>query len=199
MKRTVGIVGLGSVAFFGLAVSAVSDAGAEAPQMQELYTATRGGSPSPKYNLPPPPALPAGCTAPTKEQCADSTYYTSDACAKDPAKSKQMQDYCTWVLQKAWADTQQSQHQTLFPTSPPSSVSPILTPGRLDQFGKSVPAVKMNRPTEKRRIAGGSRQGAPRPAAPAATLNSPPPTIRTGAAIPAAPPTAATRPPPEPK
>ena len=177
MNRTARFVGIGSLAVLSLAIG---DAGAQGVQVQpEVYKATRGGSPPPKYNLPPQPALPAGCAAPTKDQCGDSNWYKADACASDAAKAKAMQDYCVWVLQKAWVDTQSTQHQTLFPTSPPSTPNPVLTPGRLDQYGKSVNAVKMTRPGDKRRYPTGGR-GTTTPANGPATLSWTPTTMRAG-------------------
>src|SRR5437016_5039803 len=108
MNRTAKIVGLGSVAFLAFAMS---DAGAQGLQVEpRVFTATHGGTPPPNYVLPAQPPIPAGCTLPTKDQCGDSNWYKSDACAKDPAKSKAMQDLCVWVLQKAWVDTQATQH-----------------------------------------------------------------------------------------
>lgn len=167
--RIAGIVSLSALVF------AMRDADAQAPL---LYS--DGAQASPAYNLPAAPALPAGCAAPTREQCADSTWYASDACAKDPAKAQAMKDYCTWVFQKAWSDTQADAHPTLFPGSAPNSANPVMAPGTRVDHGKSVPAVKMNRPTDKRRYGGTVPKGARNPAAPLKTLDWTPSRVTQG-------------------
>jgi hypothetical protein len=131
-------VRMGGAIALGAVVFVLRDASAADPA-PSLFTDAARTAPAP-YALPPAPALPAGCAVPSKDQCADGSWYKTDTCAKDPAKSAAIQNFCAWTFQKAWVDTQADAHPTLFPTSPPSSPNPILTPGIRTEHGKSVPA-----------------------------------------------------------
>jgi hypothetical protein len=155
MKRIVraaSVVGLGGLA----AALVVGSAGADGPSPtppHRLFSAS-GVAPSKAFTLPPAPPLPAGCAAPTKEQCTDSKWFKGDACASDPAKAKPMQTYCTWVLQKAWTEVASAERPALFPVSAPKEPQPILKPGRRVEAGKSVTPVVTGLPAGKTKYGG---------------------------------------------
>ncbi len=166
MKRIVGVasvVGLGGLATALVVGSAEADGPTLTPP-HRVFSASTAMPASASFTLPPAPALPAGCSPPTKEQCADSTWYSGNACASDPNKSKAMQNYCTWVLQKAWTELPSAQQPALFPVSAPKEPQPLLKPGRRIEAGKRVTPVVTGLPAAKNRYGGtpSSRTRAPK-------------------------------------
>lgn len=150
--RICAVAGLG-LAIFSLTVR---DAGAGPTAPPPVFAGGRNAAPAP-YNLPPAPALPAGCATPTKDQCADSKWYEGDACAKDAAKGGAVRAYCTWVVQKGWADTQQTVRPVIVPVAAPNAPDAVLPPGTRVDNGKSVAPQKSNLPSHKRRFGSGHR------------------------------------------
>ena len=142
-----------------LALAAPSDADADAVTPPDLLTSR--ASTTPPLTLPPEPPLPAGCTKPTAENCADSTWLAGDACAKDPAKAAAIRTLCNWTLLKAWNDANANINPTMFPKSAPNSVSPppLLTPAQRVEHGKLLTAQPSSRPGEKRRFPGAAPHG----------------------------------------
>ena len=93
------------------------------------------------FKLPDEPAVPAGCVKPTKAQCVDGAFWSSNACASAPAadpKGKAMRAYCTWQLQKAWTTAAGGVQPTSFPTTNPVSPTTALGSGRRVDYGKQA-------------------------------------------------------------
>ncbi len=157
---------------------------AEAQQVQAAakpeWFASEVGRPAPMaYSLPAEPAMPSGCgSKPTKSECSDPSYWSTNTCAKAPLadpKRKGIEAYCTWVFQKEWTLIAKPQRATMLPTTKPTVPYPSLAPGRRNEASKRVEARPSSppagRPSTSRRyvrVGTGStitQQGAARPAA----------------------------------
>lgn len=110
----------------------------------DWYTPDRRGamaSTVAPFKLPDEPAVPTGCVKPTKAQCVDGAFWSSNACASAPAadpKGKAMRAYCTWQLQKAWTTAAGGVQPTSFPTTNPVSPTTALGSGRRVDYGKQA-------------------------------------------------------------
>lgn len=142
-----------------LALVASDDADAEVALPPDLFSVHH--STTPPLTLPPEPPLPAGCVKPTAENCADSAWLASDACAKDPGKTTTIRTLCNWTILKAWNDANSAIDPTLFPRSAPNTIfpPPLLTPAQRVEHGKRLTAQPSSRPGEKRRFPGMAPHG----------------------------------------
>ena len=94
------------------------------------------------FKLPAEPAIPSGCTTPTKAQCVDEAYWRTNACGSAPAndpRSKGMKAHCTWQMQKSWVASSVSARPTVFPTTNPTTPFPAMGSGRRVDHGKVLP------------------------------------------------------------
>ena len=136
----------------------------------EWYASSENRTAILPFQLPAEPAIPAGCTKPTKAQCVDGGprpegYWSTNACAAAPAndpRSKAMKAHCTWQMEKAWVATQATARPTVFPTTNPTTAFPALAPGRRIDNGKTVPFTTLPTGATKR---GYSRTASPTKAA----------------------------------